>query len=343
LTEKTVSTVLQVVRPSDVGLRLDLFLARCGLGNDESMPASRSMVQKLIADGKIKLNGRPAKPSSRLRYNDRVEVEWSPSRATPLEPEDIPLDILYEDADCIVINKPPGMVVHPAAGNPRGTLVQALLHYCPDLQRAGGVGRPGIVHRLDKDTSGAIVAAKNERALDRLAAQFKERAVVKEYLALVWGRVRPDTGAINRPIGRHRSERKKMSSLHALPGAREATTRWKVEERFDLPGRRGLLSQLTLLRLLPHTGRTHQLRVHLADQGFPIVGDRVYAPKTLRKTVQLPMGISMARQALHAERLAFKNPRSGAPVDVRAPLPPDMRALLDGLRTQSQLKIEQRG
>jgi 23S rRNA pseudouridine1911/1915/1917 synthase len=337
LTEKTTSTVLQVVQSRDVGSRLDLFLTRSRVSNDEAMPPSRSMVQKMIADGKIKLNGRPAKPSSRLRYRDRVEVEWSPSRETPLEPEEIPLEILYEDAECIVINKPPGMVVHPAAGNPRGTLVQALLHHCPDLQRAGGSGRPGIVHRLDKDTSGVIVTAKNERALERLAAQFKERTVMKEYLALVWGKVRPDAGVINRPIGRHRSERKKMSSLHALPHAREAITHWKVEERFELPDRGGRLSQLTLLRLLPRTGRTHQLRVHLADQGFPIVGDRIYAPRTLRKIVQLPIEISIARQALHAERLIFKNPRSGALVDVRAPLPSDMRALLDRLRHEAKM------
>jgi 23S rRNA pseudouridine1911/1915/1917 synthase len=270
-------------------------------------------------------------------------VEWSPSRETPLEPEEIPLEVLYEDAECVVINKPPGMVVHPAAGNPRGTLVQALLHHCPDLQRGGAGGRPGIVHRLDKDTSGAIVAAKNENTLERLAAQFKERTVIKEYLALVWGKVRPDEGIIDRPIGRHRSERKKMSSLHALPHTREAMTRWKVEERFEAPDRGGNFSHLTLLRLLPRTGRTHQLRVHLADQGFPIVGDRIYAPKPLQKTTQLPMETSIARQALHADRLIFKNPRSGALVDVRAPLPPDIRGLLDRLRRESELKIEQRG
>jgi 23S rRNA pseudouridine1911/1915/1917 synthase len=343
LTEKTTSVVLQVVQPRDVGSRLDLFLTRARVSDDESARPSRSMVQKMIADGKIKLNGRPAKPSSRLRYSDCVEVEWSPSRETPLEPEEIPLEVLYEDADCVVINKPPGMVVHPAAGNPRGTLVQALLHHCPDLQRGGGGGRPGIVHRLDKDTSGAIVAAKNENALERLAAQFKERTVMKEYLALVWGKVRPDQGSIDRPIGRHRSERKKMSSLHALPHAREAMTHWRVEERFEVPDREGTLSHLTLLRLLPRTGRTHQLRVHLADQGFPIVGDRVYAPKLLRKRTQLPMGIRIARQALHAERLIFRNPRSGAVVDVRAPLPPDIRGLLDRLRREGELQIEQRG
>jgi 23S rRNA pseudouridine1911/1915/1917 synthase len=180
-----------------------------------------------------------------------------------------------------------------------------------------------------------IVAAKNERALDRLAAQFKQRTVIKEYLALVWGKVRPDAGVINRPIGRHRSERKKMSSLRALPHAREAMTQWKVEERFELPHPGG--RQLTLLRLLPRTGRTHQLRVHLADQGFPIVGDRVYGPRTLRKIAQLPIEINIARQALHAERLSFKHPRSGALVDVRAPLPFDMRALVDRLRDAAKM------
>ena len=213
-----------------------------------------------------------------------------------------------------MVNKSPGVVVHPAAGKQNGTLVNALLHHCKNLQGIGGERRPGIVHRLDKDTSGAIVIAKNENAFRQIALQFKERHVSKEYIALVWGKVERERGKIERPIGRHRTDRKKMSSLHSFSRSREAITEWQVEETFRVGSLESRFSWVTLLRLKPRTGRTHQIRVHLADQGNPVVGDRVYGRKRndLNKDrLEVRDLIDFHRQALHAEKLGISHPRTG--------------------------------
>ena len=321
-----------VIGSAHAGMRLDLFLAR-------HFPAlmdgwTRSAIQKMIAEGWITLNGRTAKPGARLKRGERVEIQLLPAKDAALAPEPLPLEILYEDADCIVLNKAAGVVVHPAAGRKSGTLVNALLHHCPDLPGIGGARRPGIVHRLDKDTSGVMVVAKHAQALQHLAMQFKERRVRKEYLAVVWGRMEKEQGVIDRPIGRHRRDRKRMSSVRADSRVREALTEWRAEEFFPMGRSGNRFSCVTLLRLRPRSGRTHQLRVHLADEGYPVVGDRVYGPKrrSFAEGNSLELLCDFPRQALHAERLGFIHPRTGAVLEFCAPLAPDMRRLLHGLR-----------
>lgn len=318
-----------IVEAAQAGARLDIFLAR---GVPELGDRwTRSAIQKMIVEGSITLNGRAAKPGARLKRGDRLVIDLRPPKDIALTPEPLPLEILYEDEDCIVLNKAPGMVVHPAAGWKNGTLVNALLHHCPDLPGIGGVRRPGIVHRLDKDTSGVMIVAKNDSAFQGLAAQFKERRVRKEYIALVWGRMAKQKGAIDRAIGRHRTDRKRMSSVRAGSRAREALTHWQVEEFFPLAGPRSRSFGVTLLRLRPHSGRTHQLRVHLADEGHPVVGDAVYGSK--RKSAQYDAALrDFPRQALHAERLEISHPRTGAPMSFRAPPAADLEELLRGLR-----------
>ena len=357
------TTRQSIVNGKHIGMRVDIFLAnyllesvewppsidggedagfREGLPRTGSMERtvspSRSSIQKLIAKGLVTVNGRRTKASVRLKLSDRIEVQWLPPVDTELEPEAIPLHILYEDEDLIVVNKPPGMVVHPATGNFRGTLVNAILYHCPNLQGIGGERRPGIVHRLDKDTSGVMVVAKNERSFYDLALQFKERRISKEYVALVWGKVDRPSGTINRPIGRHRRDRKRMSSLHSLPRSRDAVTEWEVSGSFCLALRHGPLYWVTLIHLRPSTGRTHQIRVHLADQGNPVVGDQVYGEKRqgISKKVNLgiPSLVGFPRQALHAERIRLTHPRTGVALECRAPWFPDMRGLLDTLKKQ---------
>jgi 23S rRNA pseudouridine1911/1915/1917 synthase len=314
------------------GMRLDVFLTRSFLKPGEPNDLSRSEIQRLIAERKVTLNGRCAKSSARLKIDDLIEIETIPPREISLKPEAVPLKILYEDDDCIVINKAPGMVVHPAAGKTSGTLVNALLYHCRDLQGIGGERRPGIVHRLDKDTSGAMIVAKNAIAFQRLASQFKERSVSKEYLALVWGRLEPATGIIDRPIGRHRSDRKKMSSVHSLAKTRAAITEWSVERYFTIDARESS-HWLTWVRLKPRTGRTHQIRVHLADLKYPLVGDKVYAHhKNGRLAIKPGSELDVfPRQALHAEKLGVDHPRSGQRMNFFAPLADDLRDLLNDL------------
>lgn len=331
---------LSVVNPKHVGMRLDLFLTRYYPCASPAQGWSRSGIQRMITEGEVALNGQKAKPSSRLKAGDFVEVQQRPPRETPLTPEPLTLDVLYEDEDCIVVNKPAGMVVHPAAGRRSGTLVNALLHYCPNLQGIGGEKRPGIVHRLDKDTSGVMVVAKRAPAFRHLALQFKERRVRKEYLAFVWGLVKPSKGAIDRPIGRHRSDRKKMSSLYSLPRLREALTEWQVEDSFRLEPLGKRHAWVTLLRLRPRSGRTHQIRVHLADQGYPVVGDRLYGRRRGERGkggAEFSLLADFPRQALHAEKLGFIHPRTGIPLDFKAPLPLDMRRLLESLRERRSM------
>ncbi|HXG51944.1 MAG TPA: RluA family pseudouridine synthase [candidate division Zixibacteria bacterium] len=322
------------------GVRLDVFVARrlAQVAGDEAI--SRAAAQKLIAAGLVTVNGARAKPATRLKLHDVVEIRRPAARPAPaIEPEAIELDVLFEDEDCIVVNKPAGMLVHPAGGQRRGTLVNALLHHCPDLQGIGGERRPGIVHRLDKDTSGVIVVAKNDLAYTRLARQFKSRRVAKEYLGLVWGRMGSASGVIDRPIGRHRSDRKRMSSLHALARKREAVTEWTVEREFAVArGRRGDV-WVTLLRLRPRTGRTHQLRVHLSDWGHAIVGDPVYGGRR-REATGIAVLDSFPRQALHAERLGFEHPRTGQAVEFHAPVPEDMAELLRALEDRASGQVD---
>ena len=272
---------------------------------------SRSQVHKLIAAGAVRVEGRSAKPGTIVRSGQTIELQ-APSPALPagVAPEAITLDVLYEDKYLLVINKPAGLVVHPAPGNWRGTLVSALLHHWQGPRPGLDPTRPGIVHRLDKDTSGVLVIAKDAATLTALADQFRAREVEKQYVAFVWGRVRAQSGTIAEPIGRHPVHRTRMAVRR---GGREAVTTFTVLERFDT---------VTSLRLFPRTGRTHQLRVHLAAIGHPIVGDPVYGRSRTRNG-----DVLIDRQALHAAQLVFRHPVTGARMRVRAPLPPDMMAL----------------
>src|SRR6266850_1167400 len=332
------------VDESAAGMRLDLFLARQFMdGTAPRLGLSRAAIQKLIAEGQITLNNAVTKASTRVKSDDRVDIYFLPPRETGLRAEALPLDILYEDADCVVVNKAPGIVVHPAAGRSSGTLVNALLHHCADLAGVGGERRPGIVHRLDKDTSGVMIVAKNMRVFHQLVAQFKNRTVEKEYIALVWGGMRADRGTIDRAIGRHRSDRKRMSSLHMGGRAREAITEWWVEERFAFDHNSAPLRAVTLLRLRPRTGRTHQLRVHLADMGNPLIGDKVYGRKrngNAAKLVGDQIIDSFPRQALHAEKLTLLIGQNLRRMQFVAPLPSDLEKLLLCLRER---EIEDRG
>lgn len=347
--EGQAGTRVAIVDREHAGMRLDLFLTRFLAGSAGVAGWSRATIQKMVNEGQALLNRRRVKPGIRLKAADRIDILARPTQETELQPEELPLDILYEDRHCIVVNKPPGMVVHPAAGNIRGTLVHVLLHHCPDLPGIAGERRPGIVHRLDKNTSGVMVVAKNLEAFHALALQFQQRQVRKEYLALVWGRMDKEKGSVRRPIGRHRSDRKRMSSVHRLSRSREALTEWKVEDLFPVAPVGQRFSWVTLLRLRPHTGRTHQIRVHLADEGHPVVGDPLYGPKQkglAKMAVDVPELIVFPRQALHAERLGFLHPRSGGPVEFSAPLFADMQMLLDLLRERrrkNQITVEKRG
>jgi len=321
---------------SSAGMRLDLFLSRHFTPPAETAGLSRAEIQRLIAEGQITRNGLRVKASARVKLDDWIDIRSSPARDPELKSEALPLDVLYEDEDCVVINKAPGMVVHPAAGRPSGTLVNALLHHCPSIEGIGGVRRPGIVHRLDKDTSGVMIIAKNMATFHQLVDQFQSRTVRKEYLALVYGVMHSESGVINRPIGRHRSDRKRMSSLHPMKKSREAVTEWHVEERF-LVSSAGSLREggLTLLRIRPRTGRTHQIRVHFADLGYPLVGDRVYGhrAKVFQVDAKSLFG-HFRRQALHAERLCVELGKTARPTEFVAPLPPDFAELLNYLRSR---------
>jgi 23S rRNA pseudouridine1911/1915/1917 synthase len=322
------------------GMRLDLFLSRHFAGSAKSTGLSRAEIQRLIEEGQITRNGAIVRASARVKLDDRIDIRFLPARDPELKSEALPLDILYEDHDCIVINKPPGMVVHPAAGQWSGTLVNALLHHCPHIEGIGGVSRPGIVHRLDKDTSGVMIVAKNMASFHQLVSQFQSRTVRKEYLALVYGLMRSESGVINRPIGRHRSDRKRMSSLHPMRKTREAVTEWSVEERFFLSSvRKDWESGLTLLRIRPRTGRTHQIRVHFADLGYPLVGDRVYGRRAKGRfqAAADPAFERFGRQALHAERLCIELGKTARPTEFMAPLPPDLAGLLNYLRSRESL------
>ena len=299
------------VDPIDEGRRLDAWLAA---RRDE---LSRSRWQDLIRDGNVRVNGDTRKPNYAVRPGDEVSYDIPEPKPVEILPEDIPLDILHEDADMIVINKQPGLVVHPAPGHDAGTLVNALLHHCKDLKGIGGEARPGLVHRLDRDTSGVLVVAKTQEAMVSLARQFKSRTTKKEYLALVRGVPRPSGGMIRTMIARDPNDRKKMTTK--VRDGREAISHYEVEERF------GVLASRVRVRI--ETGRTHQIRVHMTHIGHPVLGDDTYGHI---KAGVLP--IEPARQMLHAWRLTIKHPGTGEPMTIEAPLHADFLAMEKALR-----------
>jgi 23S rRNA pseudouridine1911/1915/1917 synthase len=312
-----------LVESSAAGERLDVFVGTHLAG------CSRSFAAQLIAGGNVRVNGRLQKAGHRLKTGDTVTGCIPPPRPAGFLPEPIPLAILYEDKHIVVINKPPGLVVHPAPGHYSGTLVNGLLHHCPDLIGIGSELRPGIVHRLDKDTSGTLVVAKHGAALEGLSAQFQARRVQKTYLALVHGVMPAAEGVIQLPIGRHPVDRKRMSV--ASRKARQAETAWRVRRRF--PG-------FSLLELDLKTGRTHQIRVHCAAVRHPIVGDPVYgkrnagfrgAAESLQSIELKKLLGDIRRQMLHAWRIGFVHPVSGAALTFESPMPPDMQTLIDRL------------
>jgi 23S rRNA pseudouridine1911/1915/1917 synthase len=282
------------------GLRLDVFLARV------SPQHSRSRLQDLIKEGFVRLNGKPARPKESVRTGDTVELEEPPIRRSQYQPEDINLEILYEDDDLLVLNKPPGLVVHPGAGHSEHTLVNALLHHCPNLSGIGGEERPGIVHRLDKDTSGCLVVAKNDETHRSLSTQFAGRSVDKIYLALVSGQLRKKNGLIEAAIARHPVDRARMTATASR--GRAAKTEYRVAaESVDA----------SLVECRIHSGRTHQVRVHLLHLGHPVLGDKTYAGK---RAGDFP------RQMLHAWKLGFTHPRTGERKIFEAPPPEDFEA-----------------
>jgi 23S rRNA pseudouridine1911/1915/1917 synthase len=279
--------------------RLDKYIA-------EQCQISRSYAQKLIDEGQVAVNDHAAKASQKLNADDRIVVTIPPPSPISLTAEDIPLKVVYEDNDLIVVDKPAGLLVHPAAGQHTGTLVNAILARCPDLGEINGSVRPGIVHRLDKDTSGLMMVAKNDAAQKSLSRQIKQRSIKKGYLALVWGHLTPERGAIDAPIGRHPQDRKKMA---VVSGGREARTEYKVIKYFD---------DYTLVEAMPETGRTHQIRVHFAAIGHPLFGDHIYGKRS-------PL---LGRQFLHAHRLGFRLPSTKEYVEFSSELPQDLREAL---------------
>jgi 23S rRNA pseudouridine1911/1915/1917 synthase len=311
------SSTIQVltIERSHPGERLDAWLRT-------QLPAvSRGAIQRLIEEGNIRVNGRTVKPTHTPRAGERVELEWPEAKPAKALPEDIPLDILHEDEVLLVLNKPPGLVVHPASGHETKTLVNALLHHCEgQLSGIGGVARPGIVHRLDKDTSGCMVVAKNDDTHLALSAQFASRKVEKIYHAIVCGEMTRDQGEIRAAIARHSSHRKCMTVDEEF--GREAHTSYRVLER---------LRDATLAQALLHTGRTHQIRVHFKFLGHPLVGDATYGHRQNQRLTELT-GYAAPRQMLHAFHLAFIHPRTGRRLVFEAPQPEDFKDALTALK-----------
>ncbi|HCU25749.1 MAG TPA: RluA family pseudouridine synthase [Deltaproteobacteria bacterium] len=302
------------VETADSGERLDRFLVK------KCPELSRSQLKQWIESGHIRLNGQTAKPSHLLKLGETVSLVPPPLQLPQIEAEAIPLDILYEDEDLIVLNKAAELVVHLGAGVKSGTLVNALLHHCKDLSGIGGVARPGIVHRLDKGTSGVLVVAKNDRTHQQLSAQFQSRQVEKTYLAFVWGEPRDLSGTFAQPLGRSSANRKKISSKSSR--LREAVTQYRLLKKWG---------PISLLELHPRTGRTHQLRVHLSEAGHPIVGDPLYG-KRHKKDPRLESTLAAwleerPFQLLHAARLSFRHPTRGLKMDFEAPMREEMLEL----------------
>ncbi|HEY0016237.1 MAG TPA: RluA family pseudouridine synthase [Longimicrobium sp.] len=310
---------IELLAGDDAGERLDTWLAA-------KLDVSRSRATQLIEEGRVTLNGAAPKKRDRPAPGDRIEVRIPPPAPSHLAPEAIPLAIVHQDDDLLVIDKPAGLVVHPAPGNPTGTLVNALLHAVGDLSGIGGVLRPGIVHRLDKDTSGLMVVAKHDDAHRTLSAELKARRIRRAYLTAAWGHLPQDEVAVDAPIGRHPTERKRMA---VVPDGRLARTRFIRLERWRAA---------ELLRAELDTGRTHQIRVHLLHLGHPVVGDRTYAPDRHRgfggpeRAWAAGLARRVPRQFLHATELRFTHPRTGEPMRFDAPLPPDLAAAAEWAR-----------
>ena len=294
------------VTKEETGQRADLYLA-------SALGGTRSSVQHLLERGLVTRKGKAVPAHYKVRENDVLQVLVPAPQPLAAEPENIPLDIIYEDEDVVVVNKSRGMVVHPAAGNYTGTLVNALLYHCKHLSGINGVIRPGIVHRLDKDTSGIMIAAKNDKAHLSLSHQIQNKIAQRSYLAIVRGNVKNDAGEIRTQIARDKKDRKKMAVVAS--GGREAVTDYQVLERFG---------KYTVVRCLLKTGRTHQIRVHMEYLGYPLVGDPKYSP------MKVPFHIE--GQALHSQTLTFVHPRTGKTMKFEAPLPHDMQTILTRLR-----------
>ena len=310
-----------VVGPEAKGQRVDAWLAT-------AIPShSRARLQALIAEGRILVGGMPAKASARLRGGESIRVTVPAPRPAEPAPEDIPLHVVYEDACLLVLDKPAGLVVHPGAGQDSGTIVNALLHRVKDLSGVGGVLRPGIVHRLDRGTSGLLLVAKDDETHRSLARQFAGRTVEKEYLAIVHGVPRPKQGRIDTPIGRDPVHRKKMSTR--APRGRAARSDYTVEEALD---------GAAVVRVRIHTGRTHQIRVHLASIGHPVAGDATYGgtrtPSSRNAGARTALS-SLSRPALHAARLAFTHPATGERIELVSPVPDDIAQFMDALRSRA--------
>jgi 23S rRNA pseudouridine1911/1915/1917 synthase len=312
MSERTEVLTIDRTHPSE---RLDTYLRG-------KFPAvSRGAIQRLIEEGHILVNGRKVKPTHTPRAGEQVQVHWPEAKPAEAQPEDIPLDILFEDEALLVLNKPAGLVVHPAAGHEEHTLVNALLHHCEgELSGIGGVARPGIVHRLDKETSGCLVVAKNDETHLALSSQFASRKVEKIYQAIVCGEMQRDKGEIRAAIARHPSHRKRMAVSDDT--GREARTSYRVLER---------LRATTFVEAGLHTGRTHQIRVHFQHLGYPLVGDVTYGQRQNRRLEEL-VGFTAPRVMLHAYELAFIHPRSGKRVHFEATLPQDFEEILKALR-----------
>lgn len=305
---------------NEIPIRLDLFLSR------ELVNETRSTVQRLIEGGNVLVDGREPRPSLKLRGGETITVVIPPVVAAETVAEDIPLEVLYEDRDLIVINKPAGLVVHPAAGNSSGTLVNALLAHCTDLSGIGGELRPGIVHRLDKGTSGVMVAAKNDLAHQALSSQFAAHSIKRIYQALIFGSPSEETGKIEGIIGRHPTDRLRRSGM-ARHG-KHAVTRWRVKERYD--------NRISLVEVRLETGRTHQIRAHLTEAGFPLLGDPLYPDggriNNIKDPVLRKLINNLGRQALHAGILGFIHPTTRIYMEFTAELPEDMQKFLEYLR-----------
>jgi 23S rRNA pseudouridine1911/1915/1917 synthase len=304
------------IASDEAGLRLDAYLA------SQINGWSRARLQRLIEAEDVLVNGKPAKPSYKLRENDQLEVELSAPATTSFIPEPIPIDIVFEDETLVVVNKPAGLVVHPAAGLQSGTLANALAYHFQQLPDSGAGVRPGIVHRLDRDTSGLLVVAKTEAALEHLSDQFRDRTVFKSYVALVHGRVSAESGTIDQPLARDLSNRTRMAVVR---GGRSALSLFRVRQRFD---------RFTLLDVELKTGRTHQIRVHLAWLRHPVVGDETYGggrDNTIQDARLRAHVRNLGRHFLHAEKLAFTHPETGERVEFNSLLPPELTTLLTEL------------
>lgn len=314
------SHTYHVIDPADQGQRLDRWLAQ------QAQDISRSHLQKLIDQGHVSVNQQVCTSKKHLlQIGDAIEIQIPDAAPLSLQPEPIPLEVLYEDEQLLIVNKPAGMVVHPAPGHPTGTLVHALLAHCQNpltgestLSGIGGVERPGIVHRLDKDTSGAIAIAKTDQAHHHLQAQLAAKTARREYMAIVYGHPPSPVGTINQPIGRHPVDRIKMAVVPESAGGRAAVTHWQVQQR---------LGNHTCIQFQLETGRTHQIRVHCAAMGWPIVGDPLYSRGR-------SLGINLTGQALHALRLSLQHPISQRWIEVEAPFPRELEALLKILQSR---------